>query len=314
MGNDHRSGLDLTDYQHFTGFDGDWRDSWWDEDFLGLVAGVLDLGRVRQALDLGCGVGHWGQRWAPYFHDSAELTGIDAEVAWLEGAAERAERRGIRARYQVADAMALPFDDASFDLVTCQTVLMHVADPGRAVSEALRVLRPGGLFLAAEPNNLADTAAELVRRPIAPWPVLRHLMELEYHCALGKRALGQGWPCVGEDLPELLRAAGYRDIQVRNNSQCAPITPPYVDAAPMLEMMRDALARGGAAYAGGTRANSQAMFLAGGGTAERFESLWQVARQRTETVLAAVEDGTAAGAGGHLHYLIWGWKPDPAAT
>ncbi len=309
MGDEHRSGLDLADYKRLTGFEGDWRDTWWDEDFLGLMAGVLALGWVRQALDLGCGVGHWGQRWAPYLHESAELTGVDAEAAWLEKASQRAARRGIRARYQVADVMALPFDDATFDLVTCQTVLMHVADPGRAVAEALRVLRPGGLFLAAEPNNLADTAADLVRRPVAPWPVMRDLLELEYHCALGKRALGQGWPCVGEDLPELLRQAGFQGVQVRNNSQCAPITPPYDRAAQELDMRREALAGGGAPHGGGTRENSLAMFLAGGGAAERFEALWQVARQRTQTVLEAVESGTAAGAGGHLHYLIWSRKP-----
>ena len=58
-----------------------------------------------------------------------------------------------RFRYRVADAKTLPFPDASFDLVTCQTLLIHLADPSAVIAEMARVARPGGLVLAAEPRT-----------------------------------------------------------------------------------------------------------------------------------------------------------------
>ena len=53
--------------------------------------------------------------------------------------------RGLDAR--VADAQDLPFDDGSFDAVTCNHTLYHVPDPDRALKEFVRVLRPGGRFV-----------------------------------------------------------------------------------------------------------------------------------------------------------------------
>jgi ubiquinone/menaquinone biosynthesis C-methylase UbiE len=72
-------------------------------------------------------------------------------------AAERASAHGLADRfsYQVSVAERLPFPDASFDLVTCQTVLIHTPNPGAALDDMLRVARPNGLILAAEPNNVA---------------------------------------------------------------------------------------------------------------------------------------------------------------
>ena len=42
-------------------------------------------------------------------------------------------------------------------MVTCQTLLIHVADADAALAEMIRVVRPGGLVVAAEPNNLAGS-------------------------------------------------------------------------------------------------------------------------------------------------------------
>ena len=79
----HRSGLSTEDYETLIGFVGDWRDNWWDDDYLRMMAakwGVDDIGSV---LDVGCGVGHWGQRLMTLLSDEATLTGIDAEPRWM---------------------------------------------------------------------------------------------------------------------------------------------------------------------------------------------------------------------------------------
>src|ERR1700674_3817231 len=142
---------------HSAEYFGDTRDYWWNPDFLELIGKRLSLDRVRDVLDVGCGVGHWGQLLANVLPGSARVQGVDRDPLWVEKAAARATAYGLADRfsYQVSVAEKLPFADASFDLVTCQTVLIHTPDPGAAIDEMVRVARPGGLILAAEPNNIA---------------------------------------------------------------------------------------------------------------------------------------------------------------
>mgnify|MGYP002632075165 CR=1 FL=1 len=306
MADEHRSGLDPEAYHRLTGFEGDWRDSWWDQSYLEFIAKELGLERIEEALDLGCGVGHWGQRLLPLLADGARLQGVDAEPTWMEMARTRAA--GLNATYQVARAEALPFADESFDLVTCQTLLMHVAEPAAVVREALRVLRHGGLLLVAEPNNLGNAGAHMAWEPRAELPELLALMELEYVCARGKEALGEGWYAIAERLPSLFEGLGLHDVGARLNNQCNPWVPPYDRDPQGIAMMRDAYEQGSVSLAGGTRDNGRRMFLAGGGTVERFESLWQQAREHDAGRLRALDQGRAASAGGHLHYLVWGRK------
>lgn len=85
------------------------------------------------------------------------VTDIDPEMV---AAARR--RLGSRARVEVADVTALPFADASYDVVCSWLMLHHVVVWPQALPEVLRVLRPGGRFVG---YDLTDTAlARLVHR------------------------------------------------------------------------------------------------------------------------------------------------------
>ena len=310
MSDEHRSGLSPENYHKLTGFEGDWRDTWWDQNYLVFMAGQLGLYQLNHGLDLGCGVGHWGQRLFPFMAPGAVMVGIDAESEWMDKAQDRARTRGLEGiSYRVADATQLPFEDQSFDFVTCQTVLMHVPDAETVVAEGLRVLRPGGLFLAAEPNNFGSSAAELVREPQRDWSIMAALMELDITCAHGKEALGEGWYSIAERLPAMLDRLGFVGIDARLNNQCQPRVPPYEADREAIERIREHHALGALVRAGGTRENGLRMFLAGGGTAERYAELWEIAREHQQQELDAIDSSTYTGAGGHLHYLIWGRKP-----
>jgi SAM-dependent methyltransferase len=91
--------------------------------------------RPRSVLDVGCGDGR-----IPSLYGAPEVICVDSAQASVDAA----RRRGLDAR--VADAQELPFDDATFDVVTCNHVLYHVPDRDLALSEFIRVLHPGGRF------------------------------------------------------------------------------------------------------------------------------------------------------------------------
>ena len=129
------------------------------------------LAHGRRALDSGCGTGY----------GVAELA---ASAAWVVGADIAAEAIGyarahstqVNTSYLQASATALPFSAGAFDLVTAFEVIEHLASWRDLLSEARRVLAPGGLFLVSTPNRLyyADS-----RRLDGPNPYHVHEFEFE---------------------------------------------------------------------------------------------------------------------------------------
>jgi SAM-dependent methyltransferase len=106
-------------------------------------AGLGDL-RGRRVLDVGCGYGHELARMRELGADDRDLAGVDLVADRIQAAREAYPRFDLR----VADAAGLEFPDASFDLVLCFTVFSSVLDETlacRIASEAMRVLRPGGV-------------------------------------------------------------------------------------------------------------------------------------------------------------------------
>ena len=308
----YRASLSKEDYRKLTGFDGDWRDTWWNDEFLVMMAQQWKLDQVQTILDVGCGLGHWGQRLMQHLSNSATMYGIDPESDWLQGAQERAVKLGLnnRSEFKVASVESLPFDDNSMDLVTCQTVLIHVADIKTAVQEMIRVLKPGGLFLCAEPNNFGSTAAQYVDKPLMAWDDLSDLLELEYICTVGKFNVGEGHQSAGHLVPAVLLESGWKDVHVNTNNQCALITPPYSDlgSKTYIQLMQDAWDKGAAMVLGSTEENCRRYYLDGGGDKYKFSRLWGLARQHLKLTLEKINDGTFVAAGGHIHYLVWGHK------
>jgi SAM-dependent methyltransferase len=113
-------------------------------------AQLLLKGRERgRALDIGAGpgqivlkLGYQLTRW--------KFVGVDRSAAMiqkaLEGLATAPELAG-RVEFQIADGNRLDFPNASFDLVTCNSVLHHLAEPQNLFSEIARLVKPGGAIL-----------------------------------------------------------------------------------------------------------------------------------------------------------------------
>jgi ubiquinone/menaquinone biosynthesis C-methylase UbiE len=100
----------------------------------------------RDLLETAAGTGAVTQAMAADLPASAQITATDLNESMLIQA--RTHFSGDpRIRWQQADALALPFDDASFDAVVCQFGAMFFPDRVRGYAEARRVLRPGGRFI-----------------------------------------------------------------------------------------------------------------------------------------------------------------------
>jgi len=129
-----------------------------------LLAGCAGLDRL-QILDAGCGTGNYTLALAPHV---ARVTGIDMNARMLAEAGRKAEASALadKVSFRRGELPDLPFADASFDAVMFNQVLHHLEPPGtqdfarhaRAIAEAARVLRPGGLVLinACSPRQVRE--------------------------------------------------------------------------------------------------------------------------------------------------------------
>jgi ubiquinone/menaquinone biosynthesis C-methylase UbiE len=99
-------------------------------------------------LDVATGGGHTALRFAPLV---ARVIATDITPRMLAEAESFIRQQGIdNVDYEVADAEDLPFDDGSFELVTCRIAPHHFADSALFVREAARVLKRGGLLLVQD--------------------------------------------------------------------------------------------------------------------------------------------------------------------
>lgn len=115
-----------------------------------LIEELLRWGEVTQAqkiLDVGCGIGGSSLYLAEKF--GATATGITLSPVQAERATERAKAAGITAQFEVADALQMPFEDASFDFVWSLESGEHMPDKVKFIQECFRVLKPGGRFVMA---------------------------------------------------------------------------------------------------------------------------------------------------------------------
>ncbi|MFE9597918.1 methyltransferase domain-containing protein [Streptomyces hokutonensis] len=149
----------------------------------------------ERALDIGSGTGSTTRELAAAVGSTGSALGVEPNPGLRAIAQERAAEAGNPARFTDGDALSLPVPDASVDVVWCERVLQHLAEPDKAVAEMARVLRPGGRVALLD----TDWATTIL-----------HPGDPEIMAALTSGALtGAANPYAGRRLVGQLSAAGF---------------------------------------------------------------------------------------------------------
>ncbi|MBV9959547.1 MAG: class I SAM-dependent methyltransferase [Acidobacteria bacterium] len=155
-------------------------------------------------LELACGTGIVTRRLRDRLPSGVRLVATDLNEAMLAYAARKFGAEEA-VEWRPADACELPFPDESFEAVVCQFGLMFVPDKERALSEAHRVLKPGGALLfsvwdAIERNDLAHIAHQTIKTFFEDDPPKFYEVPFSLHDTEAVRALVNG--------------AGFREIEL----------------------------------------------------------------------------------------------------
>ena len=161
-------------------------------------------------LDVGCGpasiTADLAERVAP-----GRVVALDAAAGALEAARATLRDRGLSEQVEVTsgDVMALPFEDASFDVVHAHQVLQHLADPVGALAEMRRITRPGGIVAVRDAVYSAMT-----------WFPEPAGMEQWRSVYMATARANGGEPDAGSRLLSWARAAGFTDVTASASTWC----------------------------------------------------------------------------------------------
>ena len=131
------------------------------------LAEAADIRAREEVIDIAAGNGNATLAAARRF---ARVTSTDYVPALLQRGRERADAEGLQVSFRVADADALPFPDASFDVAVSTFGVMFAPDHRRAAQEMLRVVRDGGRIAMANwtPEGLVGQLFKLIGKHVPP--------------------------------------------------------------------------------------------------------------------------------------------------
>ena len=202
----------------------------WHPDTIQMFAKWLSFKHGQTVVDVGCGLGYLGMIYWPYFGRSGQYNGIDISPELVKQATKKSKHwaTGGKAVFKTGDAYKLPLPDNFADVVMCQTLMMHLKEPQKALAEMFRVTKPGGIVFCQEPDGLSRNLIygynSLPERTISR-VLFDHKIQLLV--AKGRAKLGLGDANIGPKLPAMMSGIGLNQIDARNTDKIYMFQPPY---------------------------------------------------------------------------------------
>ena len=208
----------------------DQRKFMWEPEYVALIAKWVGFKPGQTVVDVGCGLGYLGTLYWPHFGKNGKYCGVDVSPKLVAQAKKLSHNwaKSGETEFKIGDAYKLPYPDKFVDVVMCQTLLMHLSDPQKAVNEMYRILKPGGTVLCKEPDNLSWSLQHaLTSLPELSMEDELFFRKIDFIYTQGRANLGQGFFNAAPRVPLWLKAAGFSQIDAKNASQASLGVPPY---------------------------------------------------------------------------------------
>jgi len=202
-----------------------WNKDYFERTLLPLFA----LEEDSKVVDVGCGLGFFTEMLSVYL-PKGKVRGIDLDSKLIDEAQKRVGmHRGRESlEFQTGDAYNLPLPKGFADFTICQTLLMHLKDPAKAINEMKRITKKGGIVSAIERDYMGmtsfDTGMEKLSLPLEKRLLLR---KADMLIDEGKRSLGRGDNEIGSKVPILFHRNGLQILDVRVIDKVFWLIPPY---------------------------------------------------------------------------------------
>ncbi len=292
----------FVDFSHghwFDHLDSSRRFMWSPED-MPRLAGLLELRPGMRIADFGCGWGFLGHLLLPLISPGGRVDGFELQDELIKRGRERIAEAGHGGRIVLHQADITALDevpDNRYDLAICQTVLMHLSRPDLALREMSRVVKPGGLVIAIEPDLLAASASRRGSQQAEDFDHLRTRLLVDTYAMQGCERTGAGDYRIASKLPILMTEAGLTQPRLWFNPMAHQCSPPYSkNQDDYASFLLDHHESGAAEEFESTW---KMLFDAGGGPAELWQRYKDQERVLNQHVLKALREGSyqAAGSG-----------------
>jgi len=291
----------------------------WRESTIDRIVSWLNLSGVITAVDIGCGLGYLGWTFWRHFGENGRYSGMDCSEKLLKDAKLKSTEwsSGGKAEFLNGSAYAIPLPDECSDWVMCQTLLMHLEFPRKAMDEMLRILKPGGVIMCMEPDNISSSMS-IPFSALDPMTVVEKLwtFRMQLIWAEGRKKLGRGDWGIGAKVPKMMADSGLTGIDVLYNDSPRFIQPPYETESQKcsISQIRDGILDRDEDSEKLYWKEYKECYMAGGGSLSSFYRFRKFCRDRQKRlekqVMKLIDEGTYyGGVSGSHFYCIRGFKP-----